>query len=85
MQVNGTPYRCIWPEADRRSVAIIDQTKLPHCFASVSLRTLDDAVLAIRDMLVRGAPSSGPLPPTVSVSALMKIVLTLAWRPSAPP
>ena len=59
MQVNGTPYRCIWPEADRRSVGIIDQTKLPHRFETVSLRTLDDAVLAISDMLVRGAPLIG--------------------------
>ena len=59
MQVNGTPYRCIWPEADRRSVGIIDQTKLPHRFETVTLRTLDDAVLAISDMLVRGAPLIG--------------------------
>jgi len=59
MQVNGIPYRCIWPEADRRSVGIIDQTKLPHRFETVSLRTLDDAVLAISDMLVRGAPLIG--------------------------
>ncbi|WPD21643.1 MAG: S-methyl-5-thioribose-1-phosphate isomerase [Candidatus Electrothrix scaldis] len=59
MQVNGTLYRCIWPEADGRSVGIIDQTKLPHCFETVTLRTLDDAVLAIRDMLVRGAPLIG--------------------------
>ncbi|XCN71845.1 MAG: S-methyl-5-thioribose-1-phosphate isomerase [Candidatus Electrothrix aestuarii] len=59
MQVNGTLYRCIWPEADGRSVGIIDQTKLPHRFETVTLRTLDDAVLAIRDMLVRGAPLIG--------------------------
>jgi len=59
MQVNGTPYRCIWPEADGCSVGIIDQTKLPHRFETVSLRTLDDAVLAISDMLVRGAPLIG--------------------------
>ncbi|WLE98851.1 MAG: S-methyl-5-thioribose-1-phosphate isomerase [Candidatus Electrothrix communis] len=59
MQVNGTPYRCIWPEADGRSIGIIDQTKLPHRFETVSLRTLNDAVLAISDMLVRGAPLIG--------------------------
>ncbi|MCI5167774.1 MAG: S-methyl-5-thioribose-1-phosphate isomerase, partial [Candidatus Electrothrix sp. GM3_4] len=59
MQVNGTPYRCIWLEADGRSVGIIDQTKLPHRFETVSLRTLDDAVLAISDMQVRGAPLIG--------------------------
>ena len=59
MQVNGIAYRCIWPEADGRSVGIIDQTKLPHHFETVTLRTLDDAVLAIREMLVRGAPLIG--------------------------
>ncbi len=59
MQVNGTPYRCIWLEADGRTVGIIDQTKLPHRFETVSLRTLDDAVVAISDMLVRGAPLIG--------------------------
>jgi methylthioribose-1-phosphate isomerase len=59
MHVNGTPYRCIWPEADGRSVGIIDQTKLPHRFETVTLRTLSDAVLAISDMLVRGAPLIG--------------------------
>ncbi len=59
MQVNGTPYRCIWSEADGRSIGIIDQTKLPHRFETVSLCTLDDAVLAISDMLVRGAPLIG--------------------------
>ncbi|MCI5119065.1 MAG: S-methyl-5-thioribose-1-phosphate isomerase, partial [Candidatus Electrothrix sp. LOE1_4_5] len=55
MQVNGTPYRCIWLEADQRSVGIIDQTKLPHSFETVTLRTLHDAIIAISDMLVRGA------------------------------
>ncbi|MCI5143671.1 MAG: S-methyl-5-thioribose-1-phosphate isomerase, partial [Candidatus Electrothrix sp. ATG1] len=59
MQVNGTPYRCIWPETDGRSVGIIDQTKLPHRFETVTLRTLDEAILAISDMLVRGAPLIG--------------------------
>ena len=59
MQVNGTPYRCIWLEADKRSVGIIDQTKLPHSFETVTLRTLHDAVIAISDMLVRGAPLIG--------------------------
>ncbi len=44
---------------DGWSVRIIDQTRLPHEFDTVSLRGLDDAVRAIRDMLVRGAPLIG--------------------------
>ena len=59
MDVHGTPYRCIWSENDGCRVGIIDQTRLPHVFATVSLETVDDAVLAISDMLVRGAPLIG--------------------------
>ena len=59
MQVNGTPYRCIWLEDDGATVGIIDQTRLPHTFETVTLVTVDDAVLAISDMLVRGAPLIG--------------------------
>ena len=59
MKVNGKQYRCIWLEEDGRTVSIIDQTKLPHLFETVSLTTIDDAVVAIADMLVRGAPLIG--------------------------
>jgi methylthioribose-1-phosphate isomerase len=59
MNVNGKPYRCIWLEPDNRTVGIIDQTRLPHRFETVNLTTLDDAVRAISDMLVRGAPLIG--------------------------
>jgi len=59
MQVNGKHYRTIWLGADGRSVEIIDQTLLPHTFATVMLRRLDDAVHAIKSMQVRGAPLIG--------------------------
>ncbi|HEX2101294.1 MAG TPA: S-methyl-5-thioribose-1-phosphate isomerase [Candidatus Synoicihabitans sp.] len=59
MNVRGHPTRAIWPAADGRSVEIIDQTRLPHSFATVRLRKLDDAAHAIRAMLVRGAPLIG--------------------------
>ena len=58
MKVDGRPYRTIWPRDDG-SVEIIDQTKFPHVFETVVLETLDDAVRAIRDMQVRGAPLIG--------------------------
>ncbi len=51
--------RTIWPAADGTSVEIIDQTQLPHAFATVRLATLDEAAHAIRAMLVRGAPLIG--------------------------
>ena len=59
MRINGTAYRTIWLAADGKGVEIIDQTRLPHEFVTVTLRDLDDAVRAIRDMWVRGAPLIG--------------------------
>lgn len=59
MKVDGTHFRTIWVEDDGRTVAIIDQTRLPHVFTTVPLTGLDDAARAIRDMLVRGAPLIG--------------------------
>ena len=59
MRVNGRHYRTIWLEADAGSVGIIDQTLLPHRFATVSLSSVSDAERAIRTMQVRGAPLIG--------------------------
>jgi methylthioribose-1-phosphate isomerase len=59
MKIDGKPYRTIWLNQDGKSVEIIDQTKLPHVFETVTLRTLDDAARAISTMQVRGAPLIG--------------------------
>ena len=59
MNVDGKAYRTIWQGRDGRTVEIIDQTRLPHEFVTVALRTVDDAVHAIRSMQVRGAPLIG--------------------------
>ena len=59
MKVDGKPTRTIWLEADGWSVGIIDQTALPHRFATLRLTTLDDAAHAIKTMQVRGAPLIG--------------------------
>jgi methylthioribose-1-phosphate isomerase len=59
VKVAGVPYRTIWVEDDGWSVGIIDQTKLPHNFETVILRTAEEAVAAIRTMQVRGAPLIG--------------------------
>ncbi len=59
MKIDGKPMRTIWVEADAQSVGIIDQTLLPHRFATLRLTTLDDAVRAIKTMQVRGAPLIG--------------------------
>ena len=59
MKINGTPFRTIWPTADNTAVEIIDQTKLPHIFATLRLENMRDAEYAIRSMQVRGAPLIG--------------------------
>ena len=58
MEIDGTPWRTIWPEADGR-VGIIDQTRLPFAFETVTLASAEDSARAIRDMAVRGAPLIG--------------------------
>src|SRR5579864_8990536 len=59
MEIDGKEMRTIWLENDGAAVCIIDQTLLPHRFATVRLTTLDDAVRAIKTMQVRGAPLIG--------------------------
>jgi methylthioribose-1-phosphate isomerase len=59
MKVNGKPTRTIWLESDGWSVGVIDQTVLPHRFATLRLTTLDDIAHAIKSMQVRGAPLIG--------------------------
>ncbi|MDC0393919.1 S-methyl-5-thioribose-1-phosphate isomerase [Candidatus Pelagibacter sp.] len=57
MKIEGKDYRTIWFEDN--IVKIIDQTKLPHIFLIKELKTCDDAVIAIKNMEVRGAPLIG--------------------------
>ncbi len=58
MLIDGIPRRTIWA-ADDGAVEIIDQTRLPHAVEVRRLRSLDDAVRAIAEMWVRGAPLIG--------------------------
>lgn len=59
MLVNGTPYRTVWLHDAAGEVGIIDQRKLPFAFETVTLKTTEDAAVAIRDMYVRGAGCIG--------------------------
>ena len=59
MKINGRHTRSIWLEADGWSVGIIDQTLLPHRFATLRLASLADAARAIKSMQTRGAPLIG--------------------------
>jgi len=58
MKIAGRQYRTIWP-VGTDAVEVIDQTRLPHAFSTVVLRSLEDAADAITRMVVRGAPLIG--------------------------
>ena len=57
MKIEGKSYKTIWFE--KNLVKIIDQTKLPHRFEIKDLKTVKDAINAIKTMEVRGAPLIG--------------------------
>ncbi len=57
MKIEGKEYRTIWYEGN--IVKIIDQTKLPHRFIIKELKSVNDAINAIKIMEVRGAPLIG--------------------------
>ncbi len=59
MKVDGKNIRTIWLDDNDKTVKIIDQRKLPHEFVIEDLKTVDDAITAIKDMYVRGAPLIG--------------------------
>src|SRR5579872_1669725 len=58
MKIDGKHYRSIWPVGED-AFGIIDQTKLPHEFVTLTLRSADDAAHAIKSMQTRGAPLIG--------------------------
>lgn len=60
MKVYGKKFHTIWvDENDTAIVKVIDQRKLPFEFETVDLKTAEEAFIAIKDMIVRGAPLIG--------------------------
>ncbi len=59
MKVKGRPYHTIWLNEGGFSVDVTDQRWLPHEFRVVTLRSIEDAAVAISEMWVRGAPLIG--------------------------
>jgi len=59
MKIEGKEYRTIWFDEENKVVKIIDQTKLPYKFIIKDLKTVKDAINAIKTMEVRGAPLIG--------------------------
>ncbi len=59
MLVNGKKFTTIWFNEKKENVQIIDQRFLPYDLKIVDLNNIDDAVYAIKEMQVRGAPLIG--------------------------
>ena len=59
MLVNNENLTTIWFDDNKSSVQIIDQRELPHKFVIIDLVSYQDAIKAIKDMAVRGAPLIG--------------------------
>jgi methylthioribose-1-phosphate isomerase len=59
MKVDGRDMRPIWLDEDLKTVKVIDQRWLPHELTIMDLKTLDDVIFAIKEMVVRGAPLIG--------------------------
>ena len=65
-------FRTIWFDEKDQVVKIIDQTKLPHQFEVKNLKTVKDAINAIKTMEVRGAPLIGATAAYGIVLAIME-------------
>ena len=72
MKIEGKEYRTIWFDEKNQTVKIIDQTKLPHQFIIKDLKTVKDAINAIKTMEVRGAPLIGATAAYGLVLAIME-------------
>ena len=59
MRIHGQPCRTIFRADEAGTVAVIDQTRLPFEYTLRRLHSSSDAAIAIRDMIVRGAPLIG--------------------------
>jgi methylthioribose-1-phosphate isomerase len=72
MKIEGKEYHTIWFDEQNQVVKIIDQTKLPHQFIIKDLKTVKDAINAIKVMEVRGAPLIGGTAAYGMVLAIME-------------
>ncbi len=59
MIVNGQQYQSIWFEQSSGKILFINQNKLPFTFCIEELCTTEEALCAIKEMKVRGAPLIG--------------------------
>ena len=58
MLINKKNWQTIWFNETTNNVSVIDQRQLPHKFSIKEINSSEDAVFAIKEMVVRGAPLS---------------------------
>ena len=73
MLIDGKPTRSINIISDYK-ISIIDQTLLPHRLEYKILSSLEDSCIAIKNMLVRGAPLIG-----ITAAYGMALSITNLW------
>lgn len=59
MPGQSLPSRPIWHDEKNGKIRIIDQRRLPGSLVLSELKTVDDVIFAISEMMVRGAPLIG--------------------------
>jgi methylthioribose-1-phosphate isomerase len=60
MKIQGENYHTIWLKEDNACVVqVIDQRTLPFKFEVFEMKTVEDSLYAIKEMVVRGAPLIG--------------------------
>lgn len=60
MLINGKHYQTIWlNEENNQIIQVFDQRFFPHKIEIFDIKNTDDAIFAIKEMVVRGAPLIG--------------------------
>lgn len=76
MKINDIHYKSLWEEIENNQIIIkaIDQRLLPFRFEIATIRTSNEMIDAIKDMLVRGAPLIGIAGAYGIVLALQEVI-----------
>ncbi len=59
MKVNGVYYHSVWADFENKEILIINQAVLPFRFEIKRCKSIDDVVVSIQNLQVRGAPALG--------------------------
>ena len=59
MLVHGKPYQAVWASYEEKTIYFIDQTKLPFQFEIQACKDIEELIVAIKKLAIRGAPAIG--------------------------